>query len=151
VGRIVVWAPAASTFDVERLGIRALQEPGVSRVAIANPAHAPYGRAAESAMRSAGVYDSVRSKLVFGENVSQALQFVQSGSAQIGIVALSLAVSPAVARTGKYGEVPLDAYPRIEQGATILQWATDPDAARAFRSFMLGEYGRSVLRRYGFF
>ena len=151
VGRIVVWAPVSSPIDVAGLGMNALKEPTIAHVAIASPEHAPYGRAAEAAMRSAGVYDLVKSKLVFGENVSQALQFVQSGSADLGIVALSLALSPTVARAGRFRELPLDAYPRIEQGGTILQWASNPDAARSFRSFMLSEQGRAVLKRYGFY
>ena len=151
VGRIVLWVPASSVIDVARLGMRALEEPRIAHIAIANPEHAPYGRAAEAAMRSAGVYDLVKSKLVFGENVSQALQFVQSGAADIGIVALSLALSPTIANAGRVWEIPLDTYPRIEQGGTILQWASNPDAARRFRSFMLGEEGRTVLKRYGFF
>ena len=151
VGRIVLWAPASSPIDVAGLGMNALKEPTIAHVAIASPEHAPYGRAAEAAMRSAGVYDLVKSKLVFGENVSQALQFVQSGSADLGIVALSLALSPTVAGAGRFWEVPADAYPRIEQGGAILQWATNPDAARSFRSFMLSEQGRAVLKRYGFY
>jgi molybdate transport system substrate-binding protein len=151
VGRIVVWVPASSPIDVARLGMRALDAPGVTHVSIANPEHAPYGRAAEAAMRSAGVYEAVRPKLVFGENVSQALQFVQSGSAEIGIVALSLAVSPAVAGSGTFWEVPLESYPRIEQGGTILRWSANPEAARLFRSLILADTGRAVLKRYGFF
>ena len=151
VGGIVLWVPASSSIDVARLGMSALKKPTIAHIAIANPEHAPYGRAAEAAMRAAGVYDLVKSKLVLGENVSQALQFVQSGSADVGIVPLSLAVSPTVARAGRFWEVPLDAYPRIEQGGTILQWASNPDAARSFRSFMLGADGRAVLKRYGFF
>ena len=151
VGRIVLWVPAASPVDIAKLGMSALAAPGIAHVAIANPEHAPYGRAAEAAMRSAGVYDLVKPKLVFGENVSQALQFVQSGAADIGIVAFSLALSPTVADAGRFWEVPLDTYPRIEQGGTILQWASNPDAAHSFRSFMLGANGRAVLKRCGFF
>ena len=151
VGRIVLWVPALSPIDVARLGMSALKEPAIAHVAIANPAHAPYGRAAVAAMRSAGVYDVVKSKLVLGENVSQALQFVQSGAADIGIVALSLALAPPAAREGRFLEIALDAYPRIEQGGTILQWASHPDAARSFRSFLMGLDGRTVLKRYGFF
>lgn len=150
VGRIVLWVPAASSIDVERLGMSALTAPGVSHVSIANPEHAPYGRAAESAMRSAGVYDRVRPTLVFGENVSQAMQFVQSGSADIGMVALSLALSPAAASAGRYVVVPPDTYPSLEQGGAILKWAADVDASRLFRSFLLGDSARTVLARYGF-
>ena len=151
VGRIVLWVPASSPIDVAKLGMNALEAAGIAHIAIANSEHAPYGRAAEAAMRSAGVYDLVKSKLVFGENVSQALQFVQSGAADIGIVALSLVLSPTVADAGRFWEIPLDVYPRIEQGGTILQWASHPDAAGSFRSFMLGAMGRAVLKRYGFF
>jgi molybdate transport system substrate-binding protein len=150
VGRLAVWAPAGSPIEVQKLGIHALQHPSVTHIAIANPRHAPYGRAAEAAMRSLGVYDSVKGKLVFGENVAQALQFVQSGNAEIGIVALSLAMSPAVRQQGQYWEVPLDSYPRIEQDGVILKWAKDADAARSFRAFLTKPEGRSILKKYGF-
>src|SRR5580658_1547519 len=80
-GKIVVWVPASSTLDPAT----ALRDPAVRRIAIANPQHAPYGRAAESALRSMGLYDTVQKKLVLGENISQTLQFVQSGAADAGI------------------------------------------------------------------
>ena len=79
------------------------------------------------------------------------LQFVQSGAAEIGIVALSLAVSPAVASQGKYWEVPLNAYPKMEQGGAIMKWTKDAASAQALRSFILGKQGRALLKRYGFF
>jgi molybdate transport system substrate-binding protein len=151
VGRIAVWTPASSPIDVERLGMSSLNHATVTHIAIANPQHAPYGRAAEAAMRSLGVYDTAKPKLVFGDNVAQALQFVQSGNAQIGIVALSLALSPTIRPEGRFWEVPLEKYPRMEQGGVILKWAKDPDAARALRTFLTGADGRSVLKRYGFF
>jgi molybdate transport system substrate-binding protein len=150
IGRIVVWVPAASPIDIEHLGMRALAAPEASHVAIANPEHAPYGRAAESAMRAAGVYDAAKPKLVFGENVSQAMQFVQSGSADVGVVALSLALSPTVGSAGRFWTVPVETYPRMEQSGVILRWAADVDAARLFRSFLLDEQARVVLKQYGF-
>jgi len=150
VGRIVVWVPSESKLDVQKLGIQALADPSVRRIAIANPQHAPYGRAAEAAMRSAGVYDTVKDRLVLGENVAQTAQFVQSGSADAGVIALSLALSPVMRDKGRYWQVPLDAYPRIEQGGVILSSAKDPDAARAFRAFVLGDEGKAVLKKYGF-
>ena len=101
-------------------------------------------------MRSLGVYDAVRGKLVFGENVAQALQFVQSGNAEIGIVALSLAVSPSVREQGQFWEVPLDSYPRMEQGGVILKWAKDADAARLFAAFLTKPEGRAILKKHGF-
>jgi molybdate transport system substrate-binding protein len=150
IGRIVVWVPTGSPLDVGKLHMNALKDSGVTHVAIANPQHAPYGRAAEAAMRSLGVYDSVKPKLVFGENVAQTLQFVQSGNAQIGIVALSLAVSPAAREQGRFWEVPRDSYPQLEQGGVILKWAKNVDAARMFRTFLTNPEGRSILKKYGF-
>src|SRR5258707_6063652 len=94
VGRIVIWMPADARADVAKLGWKALLEPGLERIAIANPEHAPYGRAAVAALRNAGVYEQVRRRLVYGENIAQAAQFVASGSAQAGIFPLSLAVFP---------------------------------------------------------
>jgi molybdate transport system substrate-binding protein len=121
----------------------------VQKIAIANPAHAPYGKAAEAALRHVGIYDQVKNKLVFGENISQTAQFVQSGNAQLGLIALSLAVSPAL-KDGHHWEVPVDAYPPIEQSAVVLRRSRNPAAARAFLEFVRGEAGREILRKYGF-
>jgi molybdate transport system substrate-binding protein len=151
VGYIVVWVPKSSPIDVEHLKIDALRHESVHHIAIANPKHAPYGKAAEAALRSLGIYDAVQQKLVLGENISQTFQFVQSGNAEIGIVALSLALAPGVKDQGRYWQVPLDAYPRLEQGGVILKWAKNPEAAQRFRSFVTGSKGRSLLRRYGFY
>lgn len=150
IGRIVLWVPQGSALDLDGLGLRALLDPRVRRVAIANPRHAPYGRAAEAALRHYRLYDAVKPKLVLGENVAQAAQFAWSGAADAGIVALSLAAAPAMGAAGRFVEVPLEAYPRLEQGGLILRWAKDADAARAFRLFLLAEQGRAVLGRYGF-
>ena len=150
VGRIAVWVPTTSPIDVQRLRIDALKHPSVAHIAIANPQHAPYGRAAEAAMRSTGVYETVRAKIVLGENIAQTLQFIQSGNAEIGIVALSLAVAPTVRGQGRYWEIPLDRYPRMVQGGVILKWAKDPEAARTFRSFLIDPRGRAILKKFGF-
>ena len=150
VGRIVVWAPAASTLDLEREGLQALTRPSAVHVAIANPEHAPYGRAAVAAMQSAGVYDRVRPKLVVGENIAQTMQFVQSGAADVGIVALSLALAPNVKGQGRLYDIPVASYPRLEQGGVILKAAQDVDAARAFRGFLLSADGQAILKHYGF-
>jgi molybdate transport system substrate-binding protein len=150
VGRIAVWAPSASPLDVEHEGLQALTQASIAHVAIANPEHAPYGRAAVAAMQSAGVYERARPKLVVGENVAQAMQFVQSGAADVGIVALSLALAPNVKGHGRLFEVPASAYPRLEQGGTILKGAADVDAARAFRGFLLSADGQAILKQYGF-
>jgi molybdate transport system substrate-binding protein len=150
VGRIAVWTRAASGLDVERLQMHALESASVKHVAIANPQHAPYGRAAEAAMRSLGVYDRIAPKLVLGENIAQTLQFVESGSAEVGIVALSLAMAPTVRDQGRYWEIPLDAYPRLEQGGAILARARGSQAAGRFRAFLLDAPGRRILKEYGF-
>jgi len=151
VGRIVVWVPKGSPIDVAELGIKALQHPSVKKVAIANPKHAPYGRAAVAAMEYYKVDDAVKDKLVLGENISQTAQFIQTGGADIGIIALSLAVAPAMKETGAYWEVPIDAYPRLEQGALILKAAKDQKTARAFLDYIKSPEGTAVFKRYGFF
>jgi molybdate transport system substrate-binding protein len=143
VGRLVVWVPAGSPLDPAT----ALREPSVKHVAIANPQHAPYGRAAQAALRTLGLEESLEAKLVLGENIAQTLQFVESGAADAGIVALSLALAPPVRARGRYWEIPLDAYPRLEQGGIILK---DSQAARDFRAFLLSAGGRRILKQYGF-
>jgi molybdate transport system substrate-binding protein len=144
VGRIVVWVTAQSPLDPAT----ALRSPALRHLAIANPQHAPYGRAAEQAMRSMGVYDSVEGKLVLGENIAQTFEFVQSGAADAGIVAMSLAIAPSVRGQGRYWEIPLDAYPKIEQGGIILK---DSPEARDFRTWLLAPDGRQLLKRFGFY
>lgn len=150
IGRIVLWVRQESPIDVERLGIQALKDRRIRHVAIANPLHAPYGRAAEAAMRHFGVADAVKGRLVFGENIAQAAQFVESGAADIGIIARSLAVAPAMRSKGRYWEVPADAHPLLEQGGLVLAAAKDPGAASLLRQFMTSAEGRAILTRYGF-
>lgn len=151
VGRIVVWTLTNAPVDVEKNGMQALLDAAVKKIAIANPEHAPYGKAAVAAMKSLKVYDQAAPRLVLGENIGQTAQFVQSGSADIGIIALSLAIAPQMRGAGRYWEIPLDDYPKMEQGGIILSGTKEVDAARAFRDFVLGEHGRAVLKRYGFF
>ena len=150
IGQIVVWVPADSPLDIGEHALAALADPSVGTVAIANPEHAPYGQAAVAAMRSAGVYEAIEPKLVLGENVSQALQFVESGGADAGIIALSLATAAVVAERGRFAIVPIESYPRLEQGAVVLAASSDPVAAGAFLDFVLGTEGRAVLDRFGF-
>jgi molybdate transport system substrate-binding protein len=151
VGRIVVWVPNQSPLDLNRLQIHALEADSVKHVAIANPQHAPYGRAAEAAMRSLGVYDRVAPKLVLGENIAQTLQFVQSGAAETGIVALALALAPSTRAQGRYWEIPLDAYPKIEQAGVILSHAKATVAAREFCTYLQSPAARARLKEYGFY
>jgi molybdate transport system substrate-binding protein len=150
IGHLVVWAPNASKLDLDRLGIRTVADESVRKIAIANPRHAPYGRAAEEALKRAGLFDQVKERLVLGENVAQAAQFVESGAADVGLIALSLALAPTMRYRGRYYELPLDDYPRLEQGGVILTGAKDMDAARALRDFLMSAEGRAVLAKYGF-
>ncbi len=150
-GHLVLWTAKDSPLDLPRLEMRALEAPSVKHIAIANPQHAPYGRAAEAALRASGLYDRVAPKLVLGENIAQAFQFVQSGTARIGIVALALALAPAAREQGRYWEIPQTAYPRMEQAGVILSHAKSPDAAREFRAFLMSDAARRTLKNYGFY
>lgn len=149
VGRILLWTPADAKVDVKRQGWNALLDPAIQRIAIANPEHAPYGRAAITALQRAGIYEQVKKKLVFGENISQAAQFVQSGNAQVGIVARSLAASPGM-RDGKSWPIPTEMYPTIDQAAVVIKVAKNKEAAQEFLNFVKSEPGRRILEQYGF-
>src|SRR5438128_4412342 len=149
VGRIVIWMPPDSNVDVAKQGWNALLDAQVKKIAIANPEHAPYGRAAVAALQKAGIYESVKAKLVYGENISQAAQFVQSGNAQAGIIAMSLALSP-VMRDGRRWEIPAKTHPAIVQAAIILKNSMNKEAAQAFLEFVKSKAGRAILERYGF-
>jgi len=143
IGGIAVWVPKASPLDPAN----AFQSAQIRHFAIANPQHAPYGRAAEAALRTLGAYDLLKDKLVFGENVAQTLEFVQSGAADAGIIALSLALAPAVRDQGRYWVVPADKYPKLEQAGVIVK---DSPAAREFRDWLLSPAGAGILQSYGF-
>jgi molybdate transport system substrate-binding protein len=150
IGHLVVWLPKESKLDVDKRGLAALADPAVRKIAIANPRHAPYGRAAEAALKHAGIYDQVKDRLVNGENVAQAAQFAESGAADVGLIALSLALAPPLRDRGHYWEVPADAYPRLEQGGVILTGAKDMAGAQALRDFLMSDEGRAVLDKFGF-
>lgn len=147
VGRIVVWTTRS---ELGTPTLQTLADPNVRKVAIANPRHAPYGRAAMAAIESAGLAEAVENKLVLGENVAQAADFVLSGSADVGIVALSLVLADPVQGRGQWTHVPEETYPRILQAGVILNRAADPEAAQLVRDVMVSERGRAILSRYGF-
>jgi len=149
VGRIVLWARTDRALDVDR-GLALLADAAVSRVSIANPAHAPYGRAAVAALEHAGVYTAVRGKLVYGENVSQAAQFAQTGNADATIVALSLAVAAAMKEAGRYYEIPTAFYPPIEQGAAVIAKSAQKALAARFVDFLKTPEAVAILESYGF-
>ena len=150
VGRLVLWVPGDSPLDLSKLGIQALLDRSVKKISIANPATAPYGRAAEAALRHFGIYDQVSSRLVLGESVSQAAQFVESGNAQAGLIALSHALAPAMKDKGRYWTVPLDAYPTLNQAAVVLSKSKQQDATRKFLDFLRSPEATSLLSSYGF-
>jgi molybdate transport system substrate-binding protein len=150
VGRLVLWVPGDSPLDLSKLGMKALLDPSVKKIAIANPVTAPYGRAAEAALRHFGIYDQVSSRLVLGENVSQAAQFVESGNAQTGLIALSHALAPALKGKGRYWTVPLEAYPTLNQATVVLSRSKQQEAARRFLEFLRSSEARSLLGSYGF-
>lgn len=144
IGRLVLWVPEGSSLD-PRDGLSVLSD--ARRISIANPEHAPYGRAAVSAMETAGVYDAAADRLVLGENVAQAAEFVLTGNADAGIVALSLVLSDPLRDVGTWWEIPVDTFPTIDQGGALI---TDSAGARALRDILTGPQGRDILARYGF-
>ena len=150
IGKLVVWVPASSSLNVEEGGVKILLDPAVKKIAIANPQHAPYGRAAEAALRHFGIYEQVGPRLVLGENVSQAAQFVESGSAQAGLIALSHALSASLNGKGRYWLVPADAYPPLNQAAVILARSSRKQEAANFLAFLKTRRALAVLKRYGF-
>ncbi len=149
VGKIVLWARQDSHVDVNK-GLAILRDPAVHKIAIANPEHAPYGRAAEQALKSTGVYDAVKDRLVLGENISQAAEFAESGNADAGIIALSLALSPALKDKGHYELIPENLHAPLEQGAVVIRASKNADSARAFLAYMKRPAVVALLTRYGF-
>lgn len=149
VGKIVIWVPNDSKLDVGP-GLKSLLNPSVKKIAIANPEHAPYGKAAVAAMQKENVYDQVKDRFVLGENISQAASFVASGSADAGIVALSLALSPNMKDRGRYVEVPATDYPAIQQACVIMRSSKNKDIAWQFLKFIQSAPIQELFQKYGF-
>ena len=147
-GKIVIWLPSSSKIDLSQ-GLNVLLDPAIHKISVANPEHAPYGRAAIAAMQHAGIYDKVKSKFVMGEDISQTAQFVASGNADVGIIALSLALAPAMKDKGRFFIIPAEDYPPIIQAACIIKATQHLELAKRFLEFMkqpatvakMGEYG----------
>ncbi len=147
LGRIVLWS---ASLDATRMTLDSLADPKITRIAIANPRHAPYGKRAEEALRAAGLWEKVEPKLVYGENIAHAAQFVQTGNAQAGIIALALAVNPELARKGGYWLIPDTLHQPLEQGFIITRRAAGSALARRFAAHMDSPAARAVMTRYGF-
>ena len=148
-GHIVLWTRRDSGIDVTR-GLAVLADERVRRIAVANPQHAPYGRAAVAALRHERLYDRIQSKLVFGENISQTAQFAQSGSSDVGMIALSLALGPSLKGGGTYFEVPESWHPPIEQGAVVIASSKQKMQARQFIEYLKQPEAVGILQSFGF-
>ena len=147
IGRIVLWRPRR---DGKALSLADLTRPEIGRIAIANPKHAPYGMRAVEALKAANVWSSVENRLVYGENIAQTAQFVQTGNADVGIIALSLAITPEFAATGRYTLIPAEMHTPLEQGFIVLKRAQSNPLAQKFANFFNQTSVRSIMNSYGF-
>jgi len=147
LGRIVLWS---TSLDASKLTLEGLTDPNITRIAMANPKHAPYGRRAEEALRTAGVWDKIEPKLVYGENIAHTAQFVQTGNAQVGLIALALAVNPELTSKGGYWLVPDKLHNPLEQGFIVTRRAAGNALAKRFADYMDSKPARAVMRKYGF-
>lgn len=147
LGRLVLWS---TRIELARTPLAQLPNAPFTRLAIANPKHAPYGQRAEEALRQAGVFDAVRSRLVFGENIAQTAQFALSGNAEAGIIALSLALTPEMHRRGHYTLIDSSLHRPLLQGFVVTRRGANSAAARRFAEFFASEAVRELLAQYGF-
>jgi molybdate transport system substrate-binding protein len=147
VGRIVLWS---ASLDASKMTLNSLTDPKITRIAIANPQHAPYGKRAEEALRASGLWDKVEPKLVYGENIAHTAQFVQTGNAQVGVIALSLALNPELSGKGGYWLIPDKLHEPLEQGYIITRQAAGNALAKRFAEYMGSKPARAVMTKYGF-
>lgn len=147
VGRLALWS---ATRDASKLTLADLAGNGIGKVAIANPQHAPYGQKAVQALQRVGAWKAVETKTVFGENIAQTAQFAYTGAADVGIVALSLALSPEMAAKGRYALVPDSLHDPLEQAFVVTARAKDNPLAAAFASWVEAPAARATLARFGF-
>jgi molybdate transport system substrate-binding protein len=150
VGELVLWVPRDSPLDIEHKGMNVLLDPSVKKIAMANPQHAPYGRATAAALKHYGLYEKVSDRLVLGENVAQAAQFAESGNAQVGFVALAHAIAPEMQGKGRYWLVPAGTYPPLDQAVIMISHSAHQQDAEALLQFVRTEEMADLLRRYGF-
>lgn len=146
-GRIVLWS---NSMAAAKMTLADLTDPKIARIAIANPKHAPYGKRAEEALKGAGIWEKVQSKLVFGENIAHAAQFVQTGNAQVGIIALALAQNPELSKQGGYYLIPENLHNPLEQGYVITRHGGNKPLAKKFAEYMSSKSARGVMAKYGF-
>jgi len=146
-GRIVLWS---ATMEANKMSLDSLTSSKISHIAIANPKHAPYGKRAEEALRASRLWERVEPKLVYGENIAHTAQFVQTGNAQVGIIALSLALNPALANKGEYWLIPDTLHAPLEQAFIITKRAQGNDLAKKFADYMRSSATRTIMTKYGF-
>ena len=146
-GRLVLWS---KKLDPKAKGISTLLEPQVKRIAIANPAHAPYGQKAEEILRHYKLYDQVKPKLVLGENIAQTAQYAATGAADVGVLAYALALSPELRRAGRFYLIPASAHTPLQQSYVVLKSAQANATAKAFAAFIASPSARAALKKYGF-
>ena len=149
-GHLVLWVPKDSELKVEEKGIQTLFDASVKKISIANPKHAPYGRAAVASLKSLAVYEQVEGRLVLAENIAQAAQFIETGAADIGLISRSLAMAPTMKDKGRSWPIPETAHPPIVQSGVILNWVQDREAAEKVRSYLISDDGMAILKKYGF-
>ncbi|MGL4608590.1 MAG: molybdate ABC transporter substrate-binding protein [Trueperaceae bacterium] len=148
IGRIVLWVDDRLNVDVTTQQQNVLRNDAVQYIAIANPAHAPYGQAAVDFLKNVGLYEEIKDKFVYGENISQAAQLALD-SAGVGIIALSLALNPTLEAAGSYWLIPLEDHLRLEQEMVILKGQARLEV-KAFHAYMRSPNAHAVLERYGF-
>lgn len=147
IGRIVLWS---TRLDASKMTLDSLGDPKIAHIAIANPKHAPYGKRAEEALRAAGLWEKVEPRLVYGENIAHTAQFVQTGNADVGIIALALAVNPELASKGGYWLIPDHLHEPLEQGFIITKRAAGKALAQRFADYMGSKPARAVMSKHGF-
>lgn len=148
-GSLSLWIRKDLNLDPAKDGLKVLLHPSVKAIATANPKLAPYGRAGEAALRWAGILEAVKPRLVFADNIAQAAQFLQAGSAEAGLISATQAHHPILQASGLVWKVPVDAYPALRQAGLILKRSPSPDQARAFKAFLLGAEAQAILAKHG--
>ncbi len=147
IGRLVIWS---STTDATKLTLQKLSEPAIRKVAIANPEFAPYGLRAKEALKSAGMWEKLQNKLVFGENIEHTAQMVSTGAADAGIIALSLALNPAMSKQGGYSLIDDGLHEPLAQAFVITKRAKNSALARRFAAYVQTPESRKIMQSYGF-
>lgn len=146
-GTLVLWARNDS--PVQPLSVDSLRSPALRTIAVANAAHAPYGRAAQAALEKLGLADVLKSKLVVAENIAQTAQYADSGNADAGLISLTSALTPRLRADGKYVLMPEDSYPPLLQGAVVIKQGPAVEVARQFLAFLLSPPTRKQLTERG--